>query len=315
MSDETWQRRLDREREARKQAELLLERKSLELFRLNQTLQHMNQNLERLVLERTRELENANTALHHEVHVRELAELALRRGSAELQVLNADLEEFAYVISHDLQEPLRKVNIFAQLLREKLGEKLDEQSQDYLVRLSAAAERMYGMVRDLLELSRAGTHREQQRNVLPDVLLQRVLGDLEPALRESGAKIDAAPLPPVHAAPVQVEQLLRNLLSNALKYRDPERRLEIKIDARTVHGGMVEITVQDNGTGFEQLQAEQIFRPFNRLTRREEVQGTGIGLAICKKIVERHGGRIAAEGIPGQGATFRLTLPVARETP
>jgi signal transduction histidine kinase len=312
MNDKIWQRRFDRERVARKQAEALLERKSLELFQANQTLQHMNQNLERLVQERTRELEDANTALHHEVHVRELAELALRRGASELQVLNADLEEFAYVVSHDLQEPLRKVNIFAQMLREQLGEKLGEQSQEYLVRLSSAAERMNSMVRDMLELSRAGA-RHEQRNVLPDVLLQRVLGDLEPALRESLARIDADPLPPVHASPVQVEQLLRNLLSNALKYRDPKRKLEIKIGAKTVQNGMFEITLQDNGTGFEPRFAEQIFRPFNRVSSREEVGGTGIGLAICKKIVERHGGQIIAQGLPGQGATFRFTLPVARE--
>jgi signal transduction histidine kinase len=262
---------------------------------------------------KTLELEAANTALTREVRERERAELALRRGAAELQVLNTDLEEFAYVASHDLQEPLRKINTFAQMLQESAGDQLGADAVDYMTRMRTAAERMNSMIRDLLQISRSTDRGGQLGNVLLDVLLRRVLDDLESAMKESGAKITATPLPPVYGAAVQIEQVLRNLLANSLKYRNKNRPLEINISAGSVQNGFVEITVQDNGIGFEQKYAEQIFRPFNRLHGREHFPGTGIGLAICRKIVERHEGKIRADGRPDEGATFRLTLPVARE--
>jgi light-regulated signal transduction histidine kinase (bacteriophytochrome) len=311
--DELWKRQLARERNARKQAEQLLEQKSLELFRANQELQHLNENLEKAVQGRTLELEAANTSLKHEAIERQKAELALRRGAAALQVLNADLEEFAYVASHDLQEPLRKISTFAQMLQETVSDKLGAEGLDYLNRMRAAAERMNSMIRDLLHISRITDRSEELKNIQLDTLLRRVLGDLESAIKDSGAQITAATLPPVHGAPVQIEQVFRNLLANSLKYRNTGRPLVIDVSAGSIQNGFVEIVVTDNGIGFEQKYAEQIFRPFHRLHGREHFPGTGIGLAICRKIMDRHGGGICAEGRPGEGATFRVRLQGAVE--
>jgi signal transduction histidine kinase len=238
-------------------------------------------------------------------------EAALRAKSRELEVSNTELEEFAYVASHDLREPLRKINSFADLLIEESGEGLNETSQDYLRRMQGAARRMNTMIQDLLELSRASAETEQRRAVPLIELVEGARQDLETAIAESGARIEPGDLGAVHAAPAALGQLFSNLIGNAIKYRRPDVPPVIKIDSRDAGDGMLEVVVHDNGIGFEQQYAEQIFKPFQRLHSREAYPGSGIGLSVCRKIIDRHGGQISAEGRPGQGATFRFTLPMA----
>lgn len=227
----------------------------------------------------------------------------------ELERSNADLEEFAYVASHDLQEPLRKVTAFSEMLAEDLGEQLSESAREYLARMQGAASRMRTMIDDLLQLSRASKRAEQRANVKLNDLVAAVVQDLETSLIETGAQVEVGNLGTVHVAPVAVSQVFINLLGNAIKYRRKDVPLRIRISSREVETGMLELSVEDNGIGFEQVFAERIFKPFERLHSREEYPGTGIGLAVCRKIIERHGGRISAEGRPGHGATFRFTVP------
>jgi signal transduction histidine kinase len=253
-------------------------------------------------------LQEAYDKLALRVEERTRVEAALRTKTRELEATNADLEEFAYVASHDLQEPLRKINSFADLLIEEFRDDLDDAGLDYLRRMQDAARRMDTMIHDLLQLSRATALSERKPVQLAD-LLQGVLRDLDTAIQESGARIEVGNLGAALVAPVAVSQVLINLLGNSLKYRSKEVGLVIGIEARPAKDGMLEVAVADNGIGFEQQYADRIFKPFYRLHTREEYPGMGIGLAVCRKIVERHGGRISAEGRLGDGATFRFTLP------
>jgi signal transduction histidine kinase len=233
----------------------------------------------------------------------------LLRHAAELARSNAELEQFASIASHDLQEPLRKVQTFAAQLTATESERLSPQGQDFLQRMSNAAGRMRALIDDLLMFSRVSTKGRPFVPVdLGDTLAQ-VLGDVEVAMAESGARVSVEELPTVDADPVQMRQLLQNLLGNALKFRRDGVTPEIGVGAR-VEDGVAEVTIRDNGLGFEPQYATRIFRAFERLHGATAYPGTGIGLALCRKIVERHHGTITAEGELGRGACFTIRLPV-----
>jgi PAS domain S-box-containing protein len=237
-------------------------------------------------------------------------ETTLREHARELERSNRELEEFAYVASHDLQEPLRKIRAFGDRLHQGFGAGLGEDGRDYLARMQAAAARMQQLIQELLQYSRVGRQPAQVEPVGLDAVLAEVLADLEPRLRGTGARVSAAPLGTVRADPTLMRQLLQNLLANALKFHragiPPEVRVETEAgdDGRTVR-----LTVADRGIGFEPAHAERIFLPFQRLHGRSEYEGTGMGLAICRRIAEAAGGAIQAHGEPGVGATFTVTLP------
>jgi signal transduction histidine kinase len=236
---------------------------------------------------------------------------ALLRHAAELARSNAELEQFASIASHDLQEPLRKVQTFAAHLTASESDRLSEQGQDFLRRMSDAAGRMRALIDDLLMFSRVSTKGRPFVPVELGETVAQVLVDLELAVDDSGAKVTIGALPTVDADPVQMRQLLQNLLGNALKFRREGIVPEVAVSA-SVTDGIAELTIADNGLGFDAQYATRIFRAFERLHGTSAYPGTGIGLALCRKIVERHHGTITADGDVGHGATFTVRLPVVQ---
>jgi len=238
----------------------------------------------------------------------------IAKSAKELARSNAELEQFASVASHDLQEPLRKVRAFSDRLRNKYKSVLDDQGRDYLERMHDAAERMQSLVTDLLSFSRVTTKGEEFVPVSLNQAVRDALTDLEVRIEETGAQIDVANMPTIDAAPLQMRQLFLNLISNSLKYARENVPPHVKITGDILDGtvkgagGNCQVTVEDNGMGFEERYAERIFGIFQRLHGRGEYEGTGVGLAICRKIVERHGGTISARSRPGKGTTFTMTL-------
>jgi PAS domain S-box-containing protein len=240
---------------------------------------------------------------------RKRAEDQLKEAADRLRRSNRELEQFASVAAHDLQEPLRKIQAFGDRLRRQSAAALGEQGADYLARMLNAAERMRRLINDLLAFSRVSTRPEPFVSLNLRAAVEDVLADLDVRLHQTGGRIEIGSLPPVVAAPSQMRQLFLNLLSNALKFRRPDTPPVVTVSGRS-RGTMAEIVVSDNGIGFEPEYRERIFEVFQRLHGRQEYEGTGIGLAICRKIVERHDGTIVAEGEPGAGATFTFTLPL-----
>ena len=238
----------------------------------------------------------------------------------ELARSNADLEQFAYVASHDLQEPLRKVASFCQLLEQRYGDQLDERAQSYIAFAVDGAKRMQRLIDDLLAFSRVGTRGQQFQPVDCGQVLQDVLHGLRLAIEEAGAAITYENLPTVLGDRGQLYQLLQNLIANALKFRG-KASPRIHVSATWHAGGNSAggpsaeenptwvFAITDNGIGIDPQYADRIFVIFQRLHSRAQYSGTGIGLAICKKIVERHGGRIWVESMVGYGATFYFRLP------
>ena len=230
---------------------------------------------------------------------------------------NADLEQFAYVASHDLQEPLRKVAGFCQLLERRYGGQLDEQAEQYIHYAVDGAKRMQDLINDLLDFSRVGRLTERFVPVEMDDVLDRALANLETAIDDTRAVVDRQPLPLVEGDDGLLTAVMQNLIGNAIKFRGAERP-RIKVSASTsIHEGdatngpdEVLISVSDNGIGIEPKYADQIFTLFQRLHTRSQYPGNGIGLAMCKKIIEFHGGRIWLEPSERDGATFSFTLPV-----
>lgn len=240
-------------------------------------------------------------------------EEALRRANEELTRSNQMLEQFAYVASHDLQEPLRTVNGFVELLGRRYRGQLDEQADEYIQFAVDGARRMQRLIEDLLRFSRAGNRDRPLAPVDLGQTLREVTAGLRASIEETGATITSDPLPTVHGDDGQLAQLLQNLLGNALKYRQPEAapQVHVRVERR---GREWLFAVRDNGTGFDQQHADRVFILFQRLHRGGQYAGTGIGLAICQKIVERHGGRIWAKSAVGEGATFFFTLPMDRNS-
>jgi signal transduction histidine kinase len=234
---------------------------------------------------------------------------AVLRHAAELARSNAELEQFASIASHDLQEPLRKVQTFAAHLTVREHERLSAEGQDFLRRMSEAAGRMRALIDDLLLYSRVSTEARPFVPVDLGEIVSRVLVDLEVSIEESGARVTIGTLPTLEADPVQMGQLMQNLLANALKFRRREVVPQVDVEAH-VADGTAELTVRDNGLGFEPQYASRIFRAFERLHGASAYPGTGIGLALCRKIVERHHGTIAAESEVDSGATFTIRLPI-----
>jgi PAS domain S-box-containing protein len=240
---------------------------------------------------------------------RKRAEDRLKEAADRLQRSNRELEQFASVAAHDLQEPLRKIQAFGDRLRARWATALDEQGADYLTRMLSAAERMRRLINDLLTFSRVSTRPEPFVSLDLRAAVEDVLADLELRLHQTGGRVEIGSLPPVFAAPLQMRQLFLNLVGNALKFRRPDAPPVVTVSGRR-RGDMAEVVVSDNGIGFEPEYGERIFEVFQRLHGRQEYEGTGIGLAICRKIVERHGGTIVADSTPGAGATFTFTVPL-----
>jgi len=234
---------------------------------------------------------------------------ALERRASELARSNAELEQFASIASHDLQEPLRKVRTFTQRAATIEADRLSEQGRDYLQRANSAAERMQKLIEDLLKFSRVATHGRPFAPVDLSQVTREVLDDLQAQVDGSGAVLRVGALPTISADPMQMRQLMQNLISNAIKFRRTGVTPEISI-ASTVADGRVRLEVCDNGIGFEPRYRSRIFRVFERLHGRGEYPGTGIGLALCRRIVERHGGNVVADSEPDAGATFTVTLPI-----
>ncbi|ODH03178.1 histidine kinase [Nostoc sp. KVJ20] len=241
------------------------------------------------------------------------------RQRQELARSNKELQQFAFVASHDLQEPLRKITTFGDRLKTTCGDTLTEQGRDYLERMQNAANRMQTLIEDLLTLSRVTTRAQPFVSVNLAKIAQEVLCDLEVYIQQTGASVEIAELPTIKADPLQMRQLLQNLLGNALKFHRPQTPPVIKIygivlnnqaDNTSANSELCQIIVEDNGIGFEEKYLDRIFNVFQRLHSSIEYEGTGIGLAICRKIAERHHGNITAQSKLGQGAKFIITLSI-----
>ncbi|HEY9663906.1 MAG TPA: ATP-binding protein [Allocoleopsis sp.] len=255
-----------------------------------------------------------------DVTERKQIEQSLKLLNAKLEQSNRELQDFASVTSHDLQEPLRKIQAFGDLLVQEYGELLPEPGNQYLQRMQNAAARMQALINDLLAFSRITTKAQPFSSVDLNQIVREVLSDLEIHIQTVGAKLEVSHLPTIDADPLQMRQLIQNLVSNALKFHQPSVPPVIQIQAETNqrrtranHAESPElcrILIEDNGIGFDEKYLDRIFTVFQRLHYRNEYEGTGVGLAICRKITERHGGSITANSSPGKGSTFIVTLPV-----
>jgi light-regulated signal transduction histidine kinase (bacteriophytochrome) len=280
--------------------------------RIEDALRRSHEELEDRVELRTRELKQSNEQLAAEVEERRRAEAALTLRSQELARSNAELEQFAYVASHDLQEPLRMVASYMQLLEARYKEKLDSDAREFIGFAVDGAKRMRVLIDDLLAYSRVATRGQPFQPTDCQKVLKTVLGNLGMAIQESSAHITHDPLPTVMGDSTQLAQLFQNLISNAIKFRrDAVPEVHLHAEPR---GSLWCISVKDNGIGIEPNHFARIFQLFQRLHSRGTYPGTGIGLAICKKIVERHGGSIWVESQPGQGTTFFFTIPMKGES-
>jgi signal transduction histidine kinase len=266
-----------------------------------------NQQLEQQVAERTVRLREINELLERDIIKRQSAEIELAKRAEKLANSNAELRQFAYVTSHDLKEPLRVISSYLQLLRRRYQTKLDQKALEYIAIAVDGANRMHRLIDDILDLSRVGACDFEFEAVDFRQVVQQVVTNLEVMIAESGVKISWDDLPEVYADFSQLIRLLQNLVGNAIKFRS-RTAPEIRIEARRVAEAW-RFAVRDNGIGIASTDLERIFLIFQRLHTRFEYSGTGIGLAICKKIVERHGGVIWAESELGKGAIFYFTIP------
>ena len=244
-----------------------------------------------------------------DITARKQAEAARTRLLTEVQRANEELQQFAYIVSHDLNEPLRTITNFLQLLTRRLPDTLDAEAAEYLAFVEEGAQRLRHLLADLLAYTRAGGEGQEVAAVDGNALLARVLVDLQLAIAESGATITQDPLPTVWGDATRLGRVMQNLIGNALKFRGPTPP-QVHVSAQR-EGKQWRFSVRDNGIGIDPAQAGRLFQVFRRLHTRKEYPGTGIGLAICKKIVEQHGGQIWVESELGKGATFFFTLPAA----
>ena len=262
---------------------------------------------------------------------RKTAEKQLRSYNFKLEQSNRELQEFAYVASHDLQEPLRKVQAFGDRLEKKCADALTDEGRDYVSRMKNAAGRMQNLINDLLTFSRVATKTQPFQPVNLKRIAEEVASDLEVRIEQTRGRVEIGELPVLEADSVQMRQLFQNLIGNALKFHRTDEEPVVKIYAEPIspNGASVQIggeevqigendnfrriVVEDNGIGFDEKYLDRIFTVFQRLHGRMEYEGSGIGLAVCRKIVERHGGQITATSKPGAGARFYIDLPVAQD--
>lgn len=279
-----------------------------EVSRLNNELVAMQRELAR----KNAELKRLNEKARQEIAKRKRAQEALARKSEALARSNAELEEFAYIVSHDLQAPLRKVQAFGDRLHARYGDALEDRGRDYLTRMQNATQRMRDLINDLLTYSRVTTQAQPFESVDLNAMVDDVIEDLTVRIEETGGRVEVDKLPTIDADAVQMRRVLQNLIDNALKFHKPDESPVVRVygEIPETDDSLCRITVEDNGIGFDPEYTQKVFAPFQRLHGRSEYEGTGIGMAICRKIVERHGGRITVESEPGQGTKFTITLPV-----
>jgi light-regulated signal transduction histidine kinase (bacteriophytochrome) len=260
-------------------------------------------------------------ATYQDITEAERHEQRLQEYTQKLERSNKELENFAYVASHDLQEPLRKIEAFSDRLVRKYADQMPDEGKMFMDRMQNAAQRMRRLINDLLDFSRVSTKTSPLIKTNLDKVLADVLSDLQVRIEESGAEVVAGEIGAIEADATQMRQLLQNLIGNALKFRTPERTPRVTVSAErhaSIEGLLdgatpaIVISITDNGIGFENKYKEQIFKIFQRLHGRQEYEGTGIGLATCRKIVDRHNGILDADGRPGEGATFMITLPLTQ---
>ncbi len=274
--------------------------------RVEEALQKAHHDLELRVELRTAALASANERLQREIAEHKRADEALGQRVAEL-------DAFAYSVSHDLKEPLRTIEAFSRFVLEDYGDRLDEQGRDYLLKLASAAVRMKHLIDDLLRLSRVSRQPSAPTPVDVGRLVGEVVEGMRPTIDEKGASVELeGGLPDVLADRPRIDEIFTNLIGNALKFNKSERPL-VKIGVRNVEGGIATFYVQDNGIGIDPQYHERIFGMFQRLHRREDYEGTGAGLVIVKRVVEALGGRVWVESEIGAGATFLFTLPLWTE--
>ncbi len=282
--------------------------------------------LEKEVDKRTRELTVANKKLKKEIEEHKKTEAALKDRTDELARSNAELEEFAYIASHDIQEPLHTIQAFCDLILTKYSQGLKDKALDYLARIQKASERMHSLIENILILSRV--RKKKIHFVATDInkIIKDIATDHQPTIDQIGALLKVEKLPVIEADPIQIQQLFGNLIGNALKFHSTDKKPEITIYSEKTApseisvtipdlpaGQMCRIIVKDNGIGFERKHAERIFQPFERLHSHSSYEGTGIGLAICQSIAERHRGTITANSAPGEGSEFIITLPLKQK--
>ena len=261
--------------------------------------------------------QGGSIATYQDITDLERHELELQKYTKKLEASNRELQDFAYVASHDLQEPLRKIETFGERLVTKYADEMPDGAQKFIERMDNAIGRMRQLINDLLAYSRVTTKAKPFVEIDLQEVVDGVLSDLQVRLEESSAEIDCGELPRLMADSVQMRQLFQNVIANALKFQPEGRTPHVRISAEVTKGNFMqgepdrcEIRIADNGIGFDNRYKEQIFTIFQRLHGRNEYEGTGIGLATCRKIVERHNGDIDADGVPGEGATFIITLPM-----
>ncbi len=255
------------------------------------------------------ELNSLNRGLQEEIEQRKIVELALKDTTMKLTSSNTDLQQFAYVASHDLQEPLRAVAGFLTLIAKRHKGTLDPETEGWINHAVEGAQRMRSLINDLLLYARVESRGKELEPTDCNKALDQAKKDLSVVLEETGAEINATKLPTLLGDEGQLSQLFQNLVGNAIKFRQTDISPKVDIEVRQENAEWI-FSVKDNGIGFDQTHADRIFIIFQRLQGRDEYQGTGIGLALCKKIVERHGGRIWAESAKGKGSTFFFTIPV-----
>ena len=306
------------------QANVVLQQEILERQQAEAALREARNELESRVEARTAELRQANAQLQEEVRERQHAEAKLHTFAVQLQHSNRELQDFAYVASHDLQEPLRKIQSFGDRLYTKCSADLSEQGRDYIRRMQNAAHRMQTLINDLLTFSRVTTKAQPFTAVDLRRIVEEVTVDLEVRIEQTDGRIDCDDLMTIDADPLQMRQLFQNLLGNALKFHRPTVAPIVTIRGHIVsYAGQTptmptpslehnQVTVADNGIGFDEKYLDRLFNVFQRLHNRSAYEDTGLGLAVCRKIVERHGGTITARGAPEQGATFIITLPITQ---
>lgn len=291
----------------------ILEDFAAEKSRLESTQRAMLNILDDFDAEKVK-VEAANAELRRENAERAAAEDALREKTEALARSNADLEQFAYVASHDLQEPLRMVSSYMQLFEKRYKGAVDAQADKYIGYAVDGAKRMQALIAGLLEYSRIGRQEEPPAALDAGAALEQALTNLRSALEESGAVVTHDPLPRVVGNPAQITRVFQNLVGNGMKFRRPEAPPRIHVAAE-VRARDALFTVRDNGIGIDPQYSDRVFVIFQRLHTRAEYPGTGIGLSVCKKVVERHGGRIWFDSEPGAGTTFSFTLPLQQEDP